>query len=184
MNITAREESKASELIEEKKPTFVEGVKIIKPSDITQGEEDFLFTVDYSQTLKEMIKAAGFDWVDEAITQKRFPLPNELFGKKLNLRAKLFHFDDYIGSERAIAKIKKADHRFKLATLAEQLAFAKEYRELQKEFPIISLGSKWKVTRHSSRVTAIDFGPNGRELATSSFEGIWLPSCRFLTVFK
>ncbi|MFP4514561.1 MAG: hypothetical protein ACLFNO_00980 [Parcubacteria group bacterium] len=177
MNIRANEESTGCEVINEKDFTAVENMKVTK-------DKEFKLTVDYSRSLEEMIKVCAFDWIDRDIKEKYFPLPVELLGQKVSVCAKLFHFDRFMSSESVIDKINKTDSRFRPATLAEQLAFAESYPELQKSFPIIALGSAWRVTRSSSRVVAIDFDDHGRELGTSRLEGIWQPFCRFLAVSK
>src|SRR3989344_871017 len=103
-----------------------------------KARNTFKITVDYSQPLAEAIKAGKYDWVNENITREHFPKTRE--GKK-EVAVALLHFGKAISSDEAFAEIKKQGCR--AAVLEELLALGAAQPELQRQFPIIALGSVW-----------------------------------------
>ena len=140
-------------------------------------EEGIILNVNYSRTLKEMIIAGNYDWINGDIKEKNFPLPTELLGKKITASNKLFHFNRSISSENAISEMNKAGYR--PATLAELLALGEAYPEQQKEFPIVALGSIWCRT-----VPGFGFVDFERRLGLAWFGIGWEYNYRFLAVRK
>ncbi len=135
-------------------------------------------TVDYSMTLKQMIEAGRYDWVNSDITSKIFPVK----GKGIvNLDTQLVHFRRDMSSEPGIAEMDKMGLR--PATHAELLAFGAKYPEFQRQFPIVALGSSDEVLGDRS-VLYLCSGGRGRSLNLSWFGGDWGGSFRFLAVRK
>jgi len=115
----------------------------IKAKIVLKNPSDSLIVVDYGQNLAAMIKVNQFDWFDtQLINAASFPMPSQKVGQKETLAIKLFDFSGSLTVEAAIAKIIKAGYR--PATIFELLAFGTYYPELQKQFPIIALGSPWQ----------------------------------------
>jgi len=144
--------------------------------------EEIKLTVDYSRTLKEMINAGNYGWANDDITEKNFPLPTKLLGKKITASTKLFHFDRRISSEDAISEMNKAGYR--PATLAELLALGEAHPELQKEFPIVALGSVWRGEDGGHVVPVLGFGGHRRGLVLYWLGNVWPDVCRFFGVRK
>ena len=146
--------------------------------------DEIALTVDYSQTVQEMINAGNYGWTHREITEKHFPLPTELNGKQVPVTnvTKLFYFNRNISSEAAISEMDKAGYR--PATLAELLALGEAHPELQRQFPIVALGSVWRDTRDDRRVPVLDFGGNERRLSLRWFDYGWPGRCRFLGARK
>lgn len=70
------------------------------------------------------------------------------------------------------------------ATLRELLAFGEANPELQREFPIIALGSVWVYRRGDRRVVCLGRYGSERRLRLDWYEYCWLACCRFLIVGK
>jgi len=102
---------------------------------VTSGE--IILSVDYSKTLDLAIADGKYDRVDSAISVKNFPVVS---GIKVAIFTSLFQFvDGDISSEDVI---KEMDRRgFRPATLMELLALGETHPELQRQFPIIALGT-------------------------------------------
>jgi hypothetical protein len=151
-------------------------------NQVKEKTDEITFIIDYSRTVQEMIKAGNYDWTNSNITEKHFPLPTELKGKKVEVSSKLFHFNRPIGSKDAISEMDKAGYR--PATLAELLVLGEAHPELQKEFPIVALGSVWRDVSDDRRVPVLGFGGYERRLGLRWFGLGWNDSYRFLGVRK
>ncbi len=171
-------------VINEKNISVDRAVKIIK----SQAREDFdpyeeiMLTIDYSLSLKEMIKAGNYHRSHHDITEKNFPLDAGLLGKKVTVPAKLFHFNKIIKSKNVISKMKKKLYR--PATLPELLTLVKLRDESEKRFPIVALGSIWNRSDNNRFVPVLY--PDGMwwELRLSWFGLVWNDCYRFLAVCK
>jgi hypothetical protein len=128
-------------------------------------------------SLKEMIAAGRYDWVNSDITAKRFG-PETL---SLGQEPKLFHFDRDISSEDAIAEMEKQGYR--PATLGDLLKFGAENSEEQRKFPIVALGSVARVGGDRD-VAYLGRSASGRSLDLYWFDDVWPRHCRFLAVRK
>ncbi|MCR4280067.1 MAG: hypothetical protein NUV82_01420 [Candidatus Komeilibacteria bacterium] len=150
--------------------------------NIETAKEVFTLVVNYDQTLKKMIEAGKYDLVNRCITEENFPLSNELAGKKTSVSAKLFHFDRSISSEDAISEMDRAGYR--PATLAELLALGEAQPELQRQFPIIALGSVWRDAYGDRDVPELSVDGYERRLFLDWFDRDWDARCRFFAVRK
>lgn len=132
--------------------------------------------VDFGISLAEMIKAGNYDYINDDITSEHFPIKGE---GKWEVEIALLHFNSFIASDEAI---KKADDPVIL--LPELLALGAQYPELQKQFPIVALGSVWQ-DRGGHRYVP-DLWRDGveRRLYLFLFERDWLPDYRFAVARK
>lgn len=138
--------------------------------------------VDYSKSLDQMILAGKYDWKNPSITEKNFPLLDGLKGRIFILSGKLFIFNKKISSNDAIIEMKSLGYR--PANLAELLVLGKNYPDLQKKNPIISLGSVWQNTDNRKNVPVIGFQIFKRWLYLRWFDDIWQEYYSFLGVSK
>lgn len=192
MQIETSELKRLFEAIEEQGLSLTEVIKRISNNDKAEeaskpAEEIITLIVDYGKNVKEMIKAGKYDWTNSKITERHFPLPTELSGKKISVFGKLFHFNRNISSEDAIKEMDKAGYR--PATLPELLVLGEVKPDLQRQFSIIALGSVWRDALNlrsvpGLNVPGLDVGGNGRELNLGWFSGDWLAASRFLGVRK
>lgn len=135
--------------------------------------------VDYSRSLNAMIKAGNYDWVDSDINSEHFPLKGK---GKHELTATLFHFDRFIVSDDAIAEMDKQGYR---PGLNEELLFLGEkYPALQKEFPIVALGSVWRDPYGFRSVPSLRWSGLKRRLYLCWFDTGWYAYYRFLALRK
>ncbi len=186
MKIETLELQKLFEAMEEKNLSITDFITLIQQGKSESVEakplaKEFDLSVDYSRTVQEMINVGNYDWTNRDITEKHFPLPVELNGKQA-VSTKLFHFDRSISNKDAISEMDKAGYC--PATLAELFALGEAHPELQKEFPIVALGSVWRPAGDDRYVPVLLFDGNERRLFLSWFGGDWGDVCRFLGVRK
>ena len=183
MNLSVLELNQLFSAIEGQNISIPEAIARIKGKEqIKDGEENITLTVDYSRTVEQMIAGGNYGWKNSDITEKNFPLPTKLLGKKITASTKLFHFERSISSEDAISEMNKAG--FRPATLAELLALGEAHPELQKEFPIVALGSVWRDERGDRLVPVLYFDDDGRELGLNWLGFDWDDNYRFFGVRK
>lgn len=184
MKIKTSELQELFKLMEEKNFSITEVISFIQGKNkITKVElkplvKEFDLVVDYSRTVREMVNAGNYDWINSDITEKNFPLPTELSGKKISMSSKLFHFNKDISSEDAIFEIKKAGYY--PATLAELLALGENHPELQREFPIVGLGSVLYNVIDFKPVPVICSNDNERKLSLPWLDREWSDDYLFL----
>ena len=140
--------------------------------------EQLTLSVDYSRSLEVMIAASHYDWKNDDITAKRFPV----VGKGVEqFEAKVFHFDRTMSSEAVVDAIKVDG--WEPSKIEHLLAFGEKYPEEQRKYPIIALGSVAEVRGFRS-VPCLDRDDAERSLDLRWWDGGWDDSCRFLAVRK
>ncbi len=101
----------------------------------TVVQEPVVF-IDCNRSIKESVKAGGYDYVASDLAELHF-LPNEQdCGKKL---FKLYHFDEIVEEGQVICEMARDGYR--PATLMGLLAFGEANPDLQMRFSIFGLGS-------------------------------------------
>ena len=138
--------------------------------------------VDYSLDLEAMIVAGNYDWKNDDITAKRFPI----VGKgKVEFEDTIFHFDRSISSEDAVKEIIAADSKnpWEPAKIENILAYGAKNPEEQRKYPIVGLGSVGEVFG-GRYVLSLDGRGSERSLSLSWWVGGWYAFCRFLGVRK
>ena len=145
---------------------------------IVTGDQ-YRIIVDYNRSLSKMIKAGNYDWFNDNITAKNFPLKGK---GKHELEAILFHFDRDIESEEAIAEMDKQGYR--PGRIEELLALGGKYPNLQKEFPIVALGSVWRNPDGHRSVPFLHRNGSERNLRLGWFGYGWHANDRFLAFRK
>jgi hypothetical protein len=138
----------------------------------------FKCVVNKTVKIETEIKAAGFDWSNDGINTKNFPKPEG--GDVSDKDIILFWFKG-IGSYEAIAKM--AEEGCRPADVWELTALAKAQPDLQREYPIIALGSVCKLDG-SRRVPCLYGNSGHRELYLYSYGHDWDDRCRFAAVRK
>ena len=136
-------------------------------------------TVDYSKTFEQMIAAGSYDWVSSDITSEHFPVKGT---GEIELEGQLIHYGRNMSSEAVLADLDQRGLR--PATMAELLAFGAKYPELQRQFPIVELGSVWQSPDGDRDVGCLGRGGRGRGLRLGWFEDDWYADCRFLAFRK
>jgi hypothetical protein len=138
--------------------------------------------VDYSLDLEQMIAAGRYDWKNDDITAKRFPIVGK---SKVEFEDAIFHFDRGISSEDAVKEILVADTKnpWEPAKIENILAYGAKNPEEQRKFPIVGLGSAPQVDGNRN-VPCLRRLASERRLSLGWWGFGWDADCRFLGVRK
>jgi hypothetical protein len=134
--------------------------------------------VNYGMDLEKMILAGNYDWRNDDITAKRFPI----VGKgEVEFEDTIFHFDRSISSENAVKEILAADptNPWEPAKIENLLAYGAKNPEEQRKFPIIGLGSVAKVNGNRN-VPNLNKDGSKRNLNLNWWDNDWNGNYRFL----
>lgn len=147
------------------------------------GLPTYAITVDYSQTVEQMVAALRCDGhINSNINTANFGKEIAVKkGAKEDLKVVLFHLNRAATSGEVLAEMeKKGLHS---ATAAELLTFGAQYPDIQREFPIVSLGSSC-VLRGDRQVASLWSNASRRSLNLHYFGPRWPAHYRFLAVSK
>ena len=138
--------------------------------------------VDYGLDLEAMIAAGNYDWRNDDITAKRFPIVGT---GRVEFEDTIFHFDRNTSSEDAVKEIVSADTKNPWAPgkIENILAYGAKNPEEQRKFPIVGLGSAPAVDGHRS-VPYLSGHDSGRDLFLLWWDDGWVADYRFLGVRK
>jgi hypothetical protein len=145
------------------------------PDIIELGE----LTVGEKATTEEMVRAGEYNYANENITTANFPItrrgPRKLY---------LVHFKKDMDTKEVEAAVAAMGDK-ELAKVEDLLAVGAhpKHKELQREFPIICLGSSAVLSGRRS-VPSLDGWSDERELDLDCYDGGWPGICRFLLVGK
>jgi hypothetical protein len=142
--------------------------------------QTYLFTVDYSQTLEQMIAAGHYDWTNDKINAQSFSIEGT---GAIEFEAVLFHLYKDISFSFQIIKGQIEEVGFEVGKIEHILSFGASYPEEQRKFPIFGLGFVGGV--HSERrVLCLDRGGSKRGLNLPRWSNDWPVHSRFLGVRK
>ena len=132
-------------------------------------------TVYYGMNVEDRVEAGHYDWVNFNITSELFPTERNGIAE---IEIKLIHFNRIISTDEALCELDRMGYR--PAELHELLAFGEKYQEIQREFPILSLGSVLR-----NRCVPGLSGGNSRRYLNLFVEGHNCDkNCRFVAVRK
>lgn len=143
------------------------------------GGTGYTVSVDYGKTVEEMVSAGRYDWKNDNITTKNFPVNGT---GVVTVALELVHLNKAASSEAVLAHLEANGMR--PATVEELLAFGVTYPEIQREFPVICLGSSWVGPLGFRCVPCLGRDGSGRYLCLDWFGIGWGDCCRFLAVRK
>lgn len=133
--------------------------------------------IDYTKPLKHLIALGKYDWVNSDIDDDNFPHLVMPAPYSETLDIELLHFDEYLETEEVEKRI--AQQGYRPITLVELLALGAQYPELQRELPIIALGSVWRSRGGSRFVPCLFRGGSERSLGLYWDGFRWREYCRF-----
>jgi len=139
----------------------------------------FTVLVDETKTVEELVKEGDYDWSNGNVTSKNFPQP--LNQKQEDREVVLFHFGKQMTSEQVVAEMDKVGYR--PGTVHEILGLGIARPDLQREFPIIALGSTC-VLDGNRPVAYLYRYADKRYLRLYWFDRDWYGYCRFAGVRK
>lgn len=148
------------------------------PFEVAVPADTFRLTVDYGQTLDQMIAVGRYDWKNSDITAERFSIEGNGI---VEFEARYFHFDRNISSESAIVAMKEAG--WEPAKIEHVFAHGKTFPEEQCKFPVIGLGSVAEVSG-DRLVPGLGSVGSERNLNLDWFDDDWNPVCRFVAARK
>lgn len=93
--------------------------------------------VDYNRSIEDMVESGKYDQADACISSKNFPANNSGI---IEVNIELYQFEKIMSSYQMVWAIKRDDLR--AANIRELLALGEKYPELQRDFPIVALGSE------------------------------------------
>jgi hypothetical protein len=141
---------------------------------VTSAEtEAHTVTIDYRQTLDQMIAVGSYDHVNRHITESSFPVAG---GDAAERELTLVHLGRVASTDELLQQLEKLALRS--GRIEELLAFGAAYPEAQREYPIVAFGALDEYRRRpflwgSSLVRHLDLRFD---------EKIWGGNIRFLTV--
>jgi len=142
-------------------------------------QQIFPVTVNYDLTVEEMIEAGKYDWKNPDITSDNFPVTRRGTSE---VEIHLVHFDRVIETEEVLRELDKMGLR--PAELPELLALGAGSPDLQRQFPIIALGSVFRRS-HGHRHAPVLWGGSGRRYLGLHWLGDrWNAYDRFAAVRK
>jgi len=134
-------------------------------------------SVDYDRSVTDGIKGGRYDWFDPNITDAHFPNTRSVTS---SLEVYIVEYGKCMSAKNVLANLDKRNLR--PATLQELLAVGEQYPDLQREFPIVALGSVWQNAEGNRCVPCIVGGGSSRGLRLHWIGGDWGGLCRFAAV--
>ena len=141
-------------------------------------ETTYLVTVRKDRTLVQMIEAGKYDWVNSDITSERFPD----IGPDGEYELVLVHFNRVVSTEEALAEIRRRG--LDPATLVQLLALGENFPDVQRQFPVIALGSCCVLSGGYRCSPCLSVSGHRRRLNLDWLGDGWHGDCRFLAFRK
>ena len=149
------------------------------PHSVNAKPGQYVVSVDYGMSLAGMIVAGQYDWKNSDINAKNFPVAGE---GVVETKLELIHLNKVASTDEVEAYLEK--NGLRPATLAELLAFGAMFPEIQREFPVIALGSSWVDPDGNRDVPCLNWNGSERYLNLYWDGSDWYEICRFLAVRK
>lgn len=146
---------------------------------LAQAGNTYPLSVNYGRSVEDGVKAGCYDWVNPNSTSRNFPTERK---DTSEVEMKLIHFHRNISTDQALHELDRMGYRS--AELHELLAFGQNYSEVQRDFPVIALGSVWQDQGGCRCVPCLFRNDSERRLDLLWVEGDWDEVCRFAAVRK
>ena len=134
--------------------------------------------IDYDRSIGDFLRAGRYNWINDSISCSSFKPKESGHGE---VEYVIFHFNQETSSEANILEINKAGCA--PSTVKEFLNFGEKHPEIQRQFPIVALGSV--VERGRDNLVGY-LGSEGRHryLFLQQFNNVWSNSYHFLGVHR
>ncbi len=139
----------------------------------------FPIKVNYDLSVESLVINGKYDWKNDAITGKNFPTTRK---GEADLVLELVHFNKVLTSEEVLKELDKKGLR--PAELHELLTFGEKYPDIQRQFPVIALGSLLRGWGGDRGVPYLYRFGGERGLDLYYFDNRWIEFCRFAAVRK
>ncbi|MCR4256891.1 MAG: hypothetical protein NUW08_04260 [Candidatus Uhrbacteria bacterium] len=148
-------------------------------------ESGFWLEVVYAQPSYADLKKA-FDWVYDGCNSAKFTsidVCKDVSMESCEIEFELVHLDKELSTDAILVELKRLE--FRPALYEELLAFAKQYPDEQRMYPIVALGSVCQDDDDLCSPYVHEYD-DGRRLDLHQVDGPrpWLRYCRFLVVRK
>lgn len=137
--------------------------------------DTFPLTVDYGQSLAEMVAAGMYSYASPDITAENFPVGSG----EASVETILVQMERTTSDEEVLAEMGRRGLR--PASMVELLAFGAQYPEIQRKFMVAAFGSVWEAGR---KVGCLSSSLGDRDLCLYWLSGDWYARDRFLAVRK
>ena len=151
---------------------------------VEQVVTTFKAVVEYIQPSYANLKAA-FDWINSDYQQAKFEPIDQCKGvlrDTCEVAFQYIHMGRDTSTEAVLAEMDRLGLR--PALYEELLAFAKQFPNEQRQFPIVALGSIWVDPSGYRDVACLSEGSDERDLSLNWCDDGWFDSYRFLAVSK
>lgn len=141
------------------------------------GNTANIYPINVVGNINDAVKSGNYDWSNSDISDKHFTA-DQPHDCDLILK----HFGKDMSTD-AVLKALDAEG-LRPATMSELLALGAQYPELQRQFPIIALGSVWQDLFGSRYVGYLFSYGSKRELNLRYYDYDWSDLCRFAAIRK
>ena len=152
---------------------------ILAAARATRARIEFSITVGGDETFESLVAAGKYDWKNDFVTKKRFPIRDSLVIKRDLV---ILHFGRDISSEDAIKEAAKQG--LERPTYEDCLRFGAQHPDVQRQFPVVFLHEPVRDDGGGPGVLCLDGSGSGRGLSCGWFGGGWGGDCRFVFVRK
>ena len=145
--------------------------------------DTYIISVDYGENVEDGVEAGHYDWANSNITSEHFPTERKGTAK---VEMKVIRFNRSVSTDEALCELDRMGYR--PVELHELPAFGEKYPEIQREFPILALGSVWRDRDDNHCVPCLS-GDNSRRYL-NLFLNLYIEkyyygeNCRFAAVLK
>lgn len=161
--------------------SWPDGVGLIPVKFIRSAKsQTFRLAVNYDRCVEDGVKAGQYGWVNSGITQEHFP--QKRTGVSAEAEVQLAHFGRDMEADEVLRDLGAIGLR--PAELPELLVLGEKRPGLQREFPIVALGSRWQRSRGNCYVPCLFKRDTERALGLDRVGGKWSSVCHFLAVNK
>ena len=135
--------------------------------------------VDYGKSVEEMVKSGRYDRANRDIASEHFPTKRT---RKTESEVELVHLKRRVSTDEALEELDRMGCR--PAELRELLAFGEKYPDVQREFPVVALGSVWQDPGGYRNIPYLYRDGSNRDLLLYWVGDDWSELCRFAAVRK
>ena len=143
------------------------------------AEDLYLVSVDYGRSIEDGIRAGNYHYANPDITAHYFPTNRTGVREE---KIELIHFGEQMSTKNVLNELETRGLR--PANLHELLVFGEKYPKIQREFPIVALGSVCGDRLGDCHVPCLNMDGVGRDLSLDLLGGEWGNIYRFAAVRK
>ena len=152
---------------------------IVSAARETKNRLELSIVVSGDETFDGLVTAGKYDWKNDWITGKRFPVRPSQSGER---KLVILHFGRYISSKDAIKEAEKQG--LERPTYEDCFRFGAQHPEVQRQFPLVFLHEPVRGGSGDPHVLYLDRSGSRRRLSCYWFGSGWHDVYRFVFVRK